>query len=179
MTSLEELKFALQETELTQYHEAGHAVASYIYGFRPKLISGPLYKDDRRSTSSLKKRSGLLATPSAREKAQRFAVSNIAGIAAESRVSGVPLAELRQTSGLGDYVLVRAIADRIMLHTPFEYCSEVSASYIQLWETRAVALMNQPTVWGAVEALTDDLQMCEGEMNGTEIVEAIKRGMRP
>jgi hypothetical protein len=102
----------LWEVDLTQYHEAGHVVAYYIYGFRPKRITGPLAEHDRRSTAFFRTRGGFLDTPLARERVQDYAVSCIAGIAAESKVSAVPLAALRQTSGLGDYKTVHAILNR-------------------------------------------------------------------
>jgi hypothetical protein len=137
----------LWEVDLTQYYEAGHAVAYYIHGFHPKRITGPLAEHDRRSTAFLRTRGGWLETSLARERVQDYAVSCIAGIAAESKFSGVPLADLRQTSGLGDYKTVHAILNRLMIGRGFEFCPEVRAAYINLWESRAVALMNQPQVW--------------------------------
>ena len=173
----EEMLFAFQENESTQYHEAAHAVVDYIYGFHPKRITYSFYEGDRRYTSFLRSQNGVLKTPKAREKAQRFAVSCIAGIAAESKVSGVPIVDLRSTSGLDDYKKVQFVLERLMLHTVYEICPAVNDAYIQLWESRAVALINRPEVWSAVESLAGELMDCAGELGRNEIVTAIQHGV--
>jgi hypothetical protein len=167
----------LSEVDLTQYHEAGHAVAYHFLGFHPKRITGPLTEHDRRSTAFFRTRGGFLETPLARERVQDYAVSCIAGIAAESKVSAVPLADLRQTSGRGDYKTVHAILNRLMIGRGLEFCPEVRAAYLNLWESRAVALMNHSQVWAAVESVSAELQMSCGELDRGELVAAIERGM--
>jgi hypothetical protein len=104
-------------------------------------------------------------------------VSCVAGIAAESKFSGVPLADLRQTSGLGDYKTVHAILNRLMIGRGFEFCPEVRAAYINLWESRAVALMNKSQVWAAVESVSAESQISRGELGRGELVAAIERGL--
>ena len=101
--SLEDLNQGLFEFDLINYHEAGHVVAFYLLGFPPVLIDGALSKHDARSTAFLRTRNGMSQTPLARERVQDYAVASIAGIAAESKFSGVPIADLRQTAGKGDY----------------------------------------------------------------------------
>jgi hypothetical protein len=166
----------LVEDELTRYHEAGHAVADYVYGFRPKRIIGALAEHDRRSTSFVRTRGGWLDTPLARQRLQDYAVSCIAGIAAESRISGTNLADLRKTSGLGDYKKVHAIVERLMLRGGYKLRPEVSDAYIRRWELRAVALMSQPSAWAAVRSVSEELQNCEGVLEREELIAAIERG---
>ena len=173
----EEWSLAFREIDLTQFHEAGHAVGFSLYRFPPKRITGALTEHDRRSTAFFRSRSGLLLTPDARERAQNYAVACIAGIAAESKFGGIPLADLRETSGKGDYEAVDAIVDRLMIHRGFEVCPAVRSAYTGVWESRAVALMDQPSVWAAVESVAAELQASAGELGREEIVEAIKRGM--
>ncbi len=176
--NMDALWVAFEGIRLTQYHESGHAVADYFCGFRPKRISGALSEHDRRTTSFFRTRSGLLVTPSAREKAQLFAVTCIAGIAAESKVSGVPLEVLRRSSGIDDYEKVQKVADSLANHRAIEDCEEVTEAYIRLWEARAVALMNRRMVWSAVESLARELDMSGGEMAGEEIKKAIQQGIK-
>jgi len=175
--TVEELSLVFREINLTQYHEAGHAVAYYFHGFQPKRITGPLAEHDRRSTAFFRARGGFLETPLARERVQDYAVSYIAGIAAESKFGGVPLADLRQTSGLGDYRTAHAISARLMIGGKFEFCPEVRTAYLNLWESRAIALMNHSQVWAAVESVSAELQMSCGELDRGELVAAIERGM--
>jgi hypothetical protein len=175
--STEDLRLAFREIDLTQYHEAGHAVAFYMLGFPPKRITGALAEHDRRSTSFFRTRPGLLTTPLARERAQDYAVTVIAGIAAESKFARAPIAELRQVSGREDYLTVHSILDRLMLcHGP-EFGPEVRAARLHLLEARAVAIMNQPGVWSAVKSVAEELSMSAADMGRRELVAAIERGM--
>jgi hypothetical protein len=178
MTSNEQLVSEIQQVYLTQHHEAGHAVVDYLYGVLPLRIRGAHFQQDRRSTAFLKRRSGLLTTPFAREKAQRCAVSCIAGIAAESKFGGVPLADMRDTYGAGDYAIATSIANRLMLHDGYiAECPEVCSAYLRLWESKAVALMNVPQIWAAVESLANELCVWCGELDAKEIIAAIKEGL--
>jgi hypothetical protein len=131
--STEDFSLAFREIDLTQYHEAGHAVAFYMLGFLPKRITGALAAHDRRSTSFFRTRPGQLTTPLARERAQDYAVTVIAGIAAESKFAGVPIAELRQVPGREDYLTVHSILDQLMLCHGCEFGPEVRAARLLLF----------------------------------------------
>ncbi|WP_433971943.1 hypothetical protein [Tunturiibacter lichenicola] len=167
----------LRESELTRYHEAGHAVAYYIYRFKPKRITGPLAEHDRRTTAFFSSRPGLLMTPVARERAQDYAVTVIAGIAAESKIADVPMAELRRTSGLDDYEIVYRVIDQLMYNQGFENKPDVFAARLNLLEARAVTMMNQPLVWSAVESVAEELLDSCGDLERGELVSAIERGL--
>jgi len=65
-----------------------------------------------------------------------------------------------------------------MIGGKFEFCPEVRTAYLNLWEARAVALMNHSQVWAAVESVSAELQMSCGELDRGELVAAIERGMR-
>ncbi|MCU1253413.1 MAG: hypothetical protein JWQ49_6442 [Edaphobacter sp.] len=175
--STEDFSLAFHEIDLTQYHEAGPAVAFYMLGFPPKRITDALAAHDRRSTSFFRTRPGQLTTPLARERAQDYAVTVIAGIAAESKFAGVPIAELRQVPGREDYLTVHSILDQLMLCHGCEFGSEIRAARLLLLEARAVAIMNQAHVWYAVESVAEELLMSAGALGRRELVAAIERGM--
>jgi hypothetical protein len=174
----EALSLAFREIDLTQYHEAGHAVAFHLLDFKPRRITYALAEHDRRSCAFFRTRGGFLETPLARERVQNYAVCCIAGIAAETRFGGVPITELRQTSGLGDYETVHAVLDRLMLCRGVELCPEVRAAHMHLWEARAVALMSQTHVWAAIESVASELQVSAGVLERGDLVAAIERGTR-
>lgn len=169
----------LKEAKLTLYHEAGHAVALHSYRFRPTRIEENRTEHDRRTTWFIGGGDVLLNTFHARERASEYAVCCIAGIVAESRMSRVPVAELRATSGQDDYEVVRAIAQSLMGRQPLEYCSPVLEAQIGLWERRAMALIHQSASWRAVESVVDDLNQSGGCLEGKHLTSAIERVLGP
>jgi hypothetical protein len=173
----EEWSLVFHELDLTQYHEAGHAIAFYLFNFHPIRIAGATIVHDRRSTAFFRTRGGLLQSPLARQRAQNYAVCCIAGIAAESKFAGVPLADLRRLSGKEDYEAVHAIGHRLAICGGIESSPETTAAHISLWESRAIALMDHPQVWAAVEAVYWALHWAGGELEGLELVEEIKHGL--
>jgi hypothetical protein len=173
----EEWSLAFREIDLTQYHEAGHAIAFYLYNFHPIRIAGATIEHDRRSTAFFRTQGGLLESPLARQRAQNYTVCCIAGIAAESKFSGEALADLRRLSGKDDYEAVHAIGHRLAICAGIESCPEVTAAHISLWESRAIAMMDHPQVWAAVEAVYWALHWAGGDLEGTGLVEEIKHAL--
>ena len=171
------MSFIFRELDLTQYHEAGHAIAFYLYSFRPIRIAGATTEHDRRSTAFFRTRGALLESPLARQRAQNYAVCCIAGIAAESKFSGVSLADLRRLSGKDDYEVVHAIGHRLAICGGIGWCPEVKAAHVDLWEAQAVALMRQPQIWAAVESLYWDLHMSGGELERGDLIAAIEHAL--
>ena len=167
----------LQQDELIYHHEAGHAVAKHLYDFRPKWIRGATTDWDRRSTSLFRNKNRLLETPRSRERAEDFVVTCIAGIAAESRISKVPLSALRGASGQSDYEKVYAIADYLTALRGFEYYPAVQGPLILYWEAQAIALMQQPDVWSAVEHVVAELRLSRGVLEGAALIGTIRRGL--
>ena len=99
---------AFQEWEHTAYHEAGHAVAGEILGFRCRFINGAYWTHDRR-TSPLLRRSP--ASERARTQYTDYAVAVVSGIAAECFNSGTGITgELRKGSGQTDYEVLGIMA---------------------------------------------------------------------
>lgn len=174
----EELFAASNQLSLIHYHEAGHIAADYLLGFKPKSIKQNLSEHDRRTTSFFRTNMGLLTTPRARERAQDFAVTCIAGIVAESKYAEVPISELKHTAGFEDYKKVRAIAGRLMLHRPLERSEELIESYVSVWEARAIALLNQPAAWSIVENIVSALEESwDSSLKREEIEATIEYGL--
>jgi hypothetical protein len=115
-----------------------------------------------------------LETPLARQRAEKYALCCIAGIAAESKFAGVPLTDLRQSSGKDDYDGGHRIWHRLAIAGGLEWSLEVKDAHISLWEARAIALIDRPQVWAAVEAVYWALHWAGGELEGSELVEEIK-----
>lgn len=174
---LDDLSQGLLELDWTHYHEAGHAVSFDLYGFRPRRIHFALTEHDRRTTSFFRTNGGLLKTPHARQRAEDYAVCAIAGIAAEAKARGIPLAELRYTSGKDDYGAVHAITQRLLLQSRFEMSCELARDRIRYWESRAIALINNPIVWKAVESVVEELYNFEGELQDDELHNCIREGL--
>lgn len=190
ITTLDTISHVLQEQESTRYHEAGHAVADYIHGFRPMRVTVTpgddeaiigLAEHDRRTTRFLHQ--GYVIKPQHRAKAEAFAVGVCAGIAAESRSSGVAIDELRHTSGMGDYETLTALANRLA-YSSGDYFSviaarqpEAIAAKVQEWESRAVALMADDQNWAAVQSIVDELDEYD-VVEGIQLTDCIRTGLK-
>ncbi len=115
-------------------------MAEYIYGFRPKRISGSRIQHDRPTTAFFRTRSGCLLTPLARALVQDYAVSLIAGITAEARGCKLLFAELPQTSGREDYKVVCAIQNQLTIADLTLGDAEVQCAQLRFWKARALRL---------------------------------------
>jgi hypothetical protein len=175
MSIYDDFSKILKEAKLTLYHEAGHAVALYAYRFRPTRIDQNRTEHDCRTTWFIRAGEIRLNSCHARERASEYAVCCIGGIVAESRMSRIPLTELRKTSGRDDYEMVRSIARSLLERQRFEYCPPVVEGQIGLLERRAMALIHQTAYWRAVESVVADLEQCGGSLNGKQIASAIER----
>jgi hypothetical protein len=168
------------EAKFTRYHEAGHAVADYVLGFKPRLIDDALEQHDRRTTAFLRVNHGLLSTPRTRQRAADYAVALIAGPAAQAKVSGRNLCDLRLESDRvdeGDYRKVYLLLDRLALCGPYEFNASVRDAHLHLFEQQAIALINEPRVWAAVESVATELEMTDGYLERAELISAIKNGL--
>lgn len=185
---VEELGKYFEEYENACYHEAGHSVAEHFSGFRPTRITfGPdaharngfaLAEHDGRTSSFLNGREAVVSpSPRVQQRLHDLAVCTLCGVAAESKHSGIPVAELRDTSGKGDYDIVRQMATRFQFAHGFEYSDQVYNAYISLWEARAAALMEHPQAWSAVESLASLLDQECGELDRYGIEAAIEWGV--
>jgi hypothetical protein len=169
------------EAKFTRYHEAGHAVADYVLGFKPRLIDDALEQHDRRTTAFLRRNHGLLSTPRTRQRAADYAVACIAGPAAQAKVSRRDLCDLRSESdGVdedGDYRKVYLLLDRLALCSPYQFDASVRDAQLYLFEQQAIALINEPRVWAAVESVATELEMADGYLERAELTTAIKHGL--
>jgi hypothetical protein len=172
------------EAKFTRYHEAGHAVADYVLGFKPLRIDDALEQHDRRTSAFLRVNHGLLSTPRTRQRAADYAVACIAGPAAQAKVSGRNLCDLRSESDgvdedgfTGDYEKVYLLLDRLALFSPYEFNDSVRDAHLHLFEQQAIALINKPCVWAAVESVATELDMADGYLEGEELISAIKHGL--
>jgi len=148
-----------------RYHEAGHAVAAWMYRFPVNRVwVGEDFSPESLGRNEMDMR-GLRFlhryvphTPLAWRRMQDLAVFAIAGIAAESTHTGTPFSELRAPYIQGethskDYVIVRSMAQRLVFAGKEGFADEMQQAYIALWEQRAISLMAQDTVWRAVESV--------------------------
>jgi hypothetical protein len=168
-----------RQRKYTQYHEAGHAVAQYLLGFHPVRIQEASTKHDGRSSSFLRTSRGLFQTPRTRERAADFAVVCIAGPAAQAKVSDRKLCDLRSESELdgedghaGDYKNVYAILAQLVIRN-----DSVRDAQLNLWEQRAIAMINQPIAWAGVESVVNALELSGDCLERQELVSAIQRGL--
>lgn len=161
-----------------RYHEAGHALAFYALGFRPRIISGSYAGHDGRTTSFARVLGKGPETDHARTRAEDYAVCLVAGAVAESKYCGRPLAELRLTVGSADYENVYSISEDLMIYRNLEDCAAVRGAQVHLWESRAQALIGHPMLWASTESLAEELRMHGDRLIGKDLVLAIERGIR-
>jgi hypothetical protein len=169
------------EAKFTRYHEAGHAVADYVLGFKPRLIDDALEQHDRRTTAFLRVNHGLLSTPRTRQRAADYAVACIPGPAAQAKISGRDLCDLRSESdgvdGDGDYRKVYLLLDRLALCSPYEFNASVRDAQLHLFEQQTIALINEPCVSAAGESVATELEMTDGYLERADLITAIKHGL--
>jgi hypothetical protein len=162
---------SLEFLDEIRFHEAGHSVAARIFGFPVKRIwVGTEFDPNSFGRNELDPR-GLHFlegyVPRTAGDAVRmadFATFAIAGIAAESKYSGVPFEEVRAPYIKGethseDYVIVNSMARRLIVAGNDGVSDE--QAYISQWEQRAIGLMNQTHVWSAVESVVSALQLSD------------------
>ena len=161
-----------------RYHEAGHGVALHWFGFQPAIVDAHTTRFDEQTApalcSLLKGEDVELRGSRVQERAADFAVCLIAGAVAEARVSGEPLGKFRQTSGGEDYRMLAIIAQSMLSHRPFERSVEVHEAQIKLWEQRAIALINQSSLWAAVEAVAQKMERNDDRLDRRQLAGVIK-----
>ncbi len=181
--NLELLEESEYQWKLMRYHEAGHAVVAHVLGFRPMYIDNDVTRIDRRNVKFSLGRDLIFRTPETRERAGQAAVIYIAGPAAEAKISGKSLVDVRAKSNfilddgeVGDYYGVNLLLERVMGHSAFEYSEEVRDQQLFLWEARATAILNTGSVWAAVESVADQLERQFGTLGRDGLLAAIERG---
>jgi hypothetical protein len=178
MSFSDELAKDLQIIKQCRYHEAGHAVAFHWHGFQPAIVDAHTTRFDGRTApflcSLLKGEDVELRRYGVQERAADFAVCLVAGIVAETRVSGEPMSKLRQTSGGEDYRMLAIIAQSMLSHRPFEQSIEVHEAQIKLWEQRAITLINQSHLWAAVEAVAQEMERNGDRLDRRQLAAVIK-----
>ncbi len=168
---------SLREIDRVRHHEAGHAVADYLYRFQPLRIIGPISWSGCRAEAFFKTPKGSSSSPSVRHRAQDYAVCVLAGIAAESKFRGIPFAKVRRTTGAEDYRTVNLLLD-LLMYGALESSPKIRARHLRLLEARAIELMDQPGVWAAVKSVCQELEKSGGRLERRELVGAIERSFR-
>ena len=158
----------LREYFATSVHEAGHAVAGELLGFRCRYIKGAFCTHDRRGTRLLRY---WPKSPKAFSQNVRYGVKLIAGIAAEAIDDGGEITyELRTGPGEIDYKKVTAIAERL------SWCKidprtlqpeRSAASLIAEWEAKAIELLQANWVW--VSNVAEMFIDFEGRLSGDDV----------
>lgn len=95
MSELEESNY---HWKLKRYHEAAHAVVAHLLGFRPMYIDNDVTQLDRRVLKFVRTANFVFRTREARVRAGEYAVMYIAGPAAEAKIRGESLVDLRAES---------------------------------------------------------------------------------
>ena len=180
MSFSDELAKDLQIIKQCRYHEAGHAVAFHWYGFQPTIIDAHSTCFDGRTAPVLclllKGKKVELRSSRVQGRAADFAVCLVAGIVAETRVSGEPMSKLKQISGEEDYRMLAIIAQSMLSHRPFEQSVEVHQALIKLWEQRAIALINQSCLWEAVDAVAQEMEHNDDRLDRRQLA-AVMEGI--
>jgi hypothetical protein len=164
-----DIELQIIEWNLTAIHEAAHAVAGELLGFRCRYIKMNLWMHDRRTTSVLKRT--WPSTDKALKLCADYAVACIAGIAAEAIVAGSNITDhLRTVPGQDDYKCVAGMAQvvsvsRIDPKTLQPVRSE--ASLIAEWETRAMELLKAN--WDWVENVAGLFTDLEGRLSRQDV----------
>jgi hypothetical protein len=174
-----------------RYHEAGHAVAAWMYRFPVDLVwVGEDHDPESLGRVEMDVRGQrflheyLPRTPLAWRRMQDLAVFAIAGIAAESRKTDTPFSEVRAPYIQGetnsrDYVIVRSMAQRLVWAGKEGFADEMQQAYISLWEQRAISLMGQDRIWRAVESVASALSDEDGLLDRRGLREALRGTLVP
>jgi hypothetical protein len=162
-------KEAIKQHFCTSVHEAGHAVAGELLGFRCRYIEGAFWLHDRRTSSLLRIWPN---SPTAFKQNVDYAVAAIAGIAAEAidEHGGKITDELRTGPGESDYEAVAAIAQRISVCKVDPLTLQVErseASLIAEWETKAIELLRANWEW--VSNVAQLFTELEGRLSGDDV----------
>jgi len=170
---LKEFEESVRWQRRIRYHEAGHGVALYIHKFRPKMID-----DDACELTGARWLNRDLRTCRARERAADLAVCCIAGIVAESKACCLSMHDLRRSTGRLDYERVETLARKTAFWLKgWEKSDAVIQAQIALWEARTLTLFDQSTVWRSVECVVAELDNDDGFLGGSNLIQAIKRGL--
>lgn len=173
------------EWKLLRYHEADHAVVAHVLGLQPMYIDNDETGYDQRFFKSLGPEGSVIRTLEGKECARKRAVVSIAGPAAEAKISGKSLAEMRAAYDVisddgcvGDYWRIYDLLRGVTFHSLFEFSEEVYQQHLHLWEAQATAILNKRSVWDAVGSVADALEQNLGNLGRNELLAAIERGMR-
>jgi hypothetical protein len=160
---------AVGEHFTTATHEAGHAVAGELLGFRCRYIKGALWRHDRRTTKLLRHWPN---SQKSYKQYEGYAIATIAGIAAEAieEGGGIITDELRTGPGKADYEAVRVMALQVSMSKVDPLTCQVvrtEASLIAEWETKAIELLQANWEW--VLNVADAFIEQEGRLSGDDV----------